>query len=109
MGKAIGTVILGILISVLGFCNRRGNLSSIHWYHRKRITEENKLPFGKAVGLGTILCGASLSLFGVLSFLAEKTQLDLLAAIGSVILAIGLAVGLALSLYAIIKYNKGLF
>lgn len=87
----------------------KGNISSIHWYHRKRITEENRLPFGRMVGLGTIICGISISIFGFLSFVAEKTQIDLFAIVGAVIVVVGLVIGLALSLYAMIKYNKGIF
>ena len=109
MGAVIEPIILGIIISILGFSNMKGNISSIHWYHRKRITEENRLPFGRMIGLGTIICGVSIVIHGCLSFLAEKTQIDLFTIIGSVILVIGLVIGLALSLYAMIKYNKGIF
>ena len=109
MDAAIVPVILGIFISILGFSNRKGNLSSIHWYHRTRVTEENRLPFGRLIGLGTIICGISLVIFGCLSFVAEKTQTDLFTIIGAVIVVIGLVAGLALSFYAMLKYNKGIF
>lgn len=109
MGAVIGPIILGIFISVLGFSNMKGNISSIHWYHRKRITEENRLPFGRMIGLGTIICGISIMIFGCFSFVAEKTQIDLFSIIGAVIVVAGLVIGLALSLYAMIKYNKGIF
>ena len=109
MGAVIGPIILGIFISILGFFYFFCNISSIHWYHRKRITEENRLPFGRMIGLGTIICGVSIAIFGCLSFVAEKTQIDLFTIIGSVIVVIGLVIGLALSLYAMIKYNKGIF
>lgn len=109
MDAVIVPVVLGIIITVLGVSNRKGNISSIHWYHRKRVTEEDRLPFGKMVGLGTIICGVSLTIFGCLTFVAEKTQTELFTLIGSGIVVVGLAAGLALSLYAIMKYNKGLF
>ena len=109
MGAVIGPIILGIFISVLGFSNMKGNISSIHLYHRKRITEENRLPFGRMIGLGTIICGISIMIFGCFSFVAEKTQIDLFSIIGAVIVVAGLVIGLALSLYAMIKYNKGIF
>lgn len=109
MGAAIGPIILGIFISILGFSNMKGNISSIHRYHRKRVTEENRLPFGRMIGLGTIICGVAIVVFGCLSFVAEKTQIDLFTIIGSVIVVIGLVIGLALSFYAMIKYNKGIF
>jgi len=109
MGDFIGPVFLGIFIVILGLSNMKGNISSLHWYHRKRVTEENRLPFGRMVGLGTIICGVSLVIFGCLSFAADRTQIDLFTMIGSVIVGIGLVIGLALSLYAMIKYNKGIF
>lgn len=34
MGDVIGPVILGIIISILGISNMKGNISSLHWYHR---------------------------------------------------------------------------
>ena len=109
MDSAIGPAILGIIICILGVSNRKGNISSIHWYHRKRITEETRLPFGKMIGLGTIICGAALIAFGIFSFVTVITENDLFTIIGSVLVVLGLAVGLALSLYAMIKYNKGIF
>ena len=109
MDTGIGPIILGILLSILGFFNMKGNLSSIHRYHRKRITAENRVPFGRMVGAGTIICGISLVVSGCLTCISEKMQLDTLALIGSVVLGVGLVVGLALSFYAMLKYNKGIF
>ena len=48
-------------------------------------------------------------IFGCVSFVAEKTQIDIFTIIGAVIVVVGLVIGLALSLYAMIKYNKGIF
>ncbi len=109
MGSGIGPMILGVFLSILGFFNMKGNISSVHCYHRKRITEENRLPFGRMIGLGTIICGVSLVIFGCLTFVAEKTQTELFIILGAVIVVIGLVTGLALSLYAMMKYNKGVF
>lgn len=109
MSDVIGPIIIGIFISILGVSNMKDNISSIHWYHRKRITDENRLPFGRMIGLGTIICGVSIVIFGCLSFAAVKTQIDLFTIIGTVIVVVGLVIGLALSLYAMIKYNKGIF
>ena len=109
MGDVVGPIILGVFISMLGFFNMKGNISSVHWYHRTRITEANKLSFGRMIGLGTIICGVSIIIFGCLSFVTVITQMDLFTTIGSVIVVVGLVIGLALSLYAMIKYNKGIF
>ncbi len=102
-------VILGIVILLIGISNMKGNISSIHSYHRKRVTEENRIPFGRMVGIGTVICGASLIIFGALTFVADKIQSNLLIIISSVLLIIGLIAGLGLSFYAMIKYNKGIF
>lgn len=109
MGSGIVPIVLGIFISILGIFNMRGNISSIHWYHRQRVTEENIIPFGKKVGLGTIIIGISIIVFGVFSLVTELTKIDLFVTVGAVLVVIGIVVGLALSLYAMIKYNKGIF
>lgn len=107
--SVITPIILGIFIAILGLFNMKGHISSVHWYHRTRITEENRLPFGRLIGLGTVIIGISLVILGCLIFVAEKTQTELFTMIGSAVAAIGIVIGLALSLYAMIKYNKGIF
>ena len=109
MGSVLVPVLLGALIIGLGISNMKGNISTIHWYHRQRVTEEDRIPFGKAVGLGTVIMGAGIAVFGCLNFAAEKTQNDIFVAIGSVILIAALVVGLVISFWAMIKYNKGIF
>ena len=64
---AIVTAIVGIVCIVLGFSNRKGNINSLHSYHRERVSEEDRLPFGKAVGLGTIIIGVALIVNGALT------------------------------------------
>ena len=109
MTSALIPVLLGIIIIGLGVSNMKGNLSSIHWYHRQRVTEADRIPFGEAVGLGTIIMGAGIAVFGCMNYAAEKTQNDIFVAIGSVILIAALVVGLVISFWAMIKYNKGIF
>mgnify|MGYP001783776492 CR=1 FL=1 len=109
MGAVIGPMILGVLLLILGFFNRRGHISSLHWYHRRRVTEENRLPFGRLVGLGTMIIGGGLVAFGGLTFAAQQTETALFAAAGEVVAMIGLVAGLGLSFYAMTKYNGGLF
>ena len=107
--ESIFTVILGIVCIFIGILNRKGNISTLHSYHRKRVSEEDRLPFGKMIGIGTIIIGASLILMGTLSFIAESTEQNLYNIIGSVLLIAGLVVGFVISFYAMIKYNKGIF
>lgn len=109
MVSLLTTLPVGILIAVLGIVNMTGNISSLHWYHRHRVTEEDRKPFGKLVGLGTLICGLAVILYGIMFFLGETIENDALLLIGGVLLLIGLAVGMVISLYAIKKYNKGIF
>lgn len=105
----ITTVGVGILVSVLAIINMTGNISTIHGYHRKRVTEENRKPFGRLVGLGTLIIGIAIIVFGVLFFIFEQTKLEFLVIIGTVELIAGIVVGTIISFYAMIKYNKGIF
>ena len=101
--------ILGVVLIVLGIMNMKGNISSLHWYHRQRVTEEDRKPFGKLVGLGTLIIGIALVISGILFWISEVTATELWLIIGCVITVVGIVVGLVLSFYAMIKYNKGIF
>ena len=100
---------LGILISILGIINMTGNISSLHWYHRQRVTEENRKPFGKLVGLGTLIIGLSMIVFGILFLIFEQTQLQAFVVIGVIELIMSIIVGMIVSFYAMKKYNGGIF
>ena len=56
-----------------------------------------------------IIIGISLLFMGGLSFIANSLQESIYSIIGIVILIVGLVVGLGISFYAMIKYNKGIF
>ena len=100
---------LGVVCIILGILNIKGNISTLHAYHKHRVCEEDKPKFAKLVGIGTIIDGASFAIMGALSIMAEKMQNNAYAAVGSAVLAVGLVVGLGISFYAMIKYNKGIF
>ena len=109
MESVVVPIVLGIFIVVLGICNFKGIINSIHWYHRQRVAEENKMAYAKLMGVGTVLCGAGIIVFGTLSLVTELTKLSFFTIIGSASVIIGLIIGLGISLYAMIKYNKGIF
>lgn len=109
MTEFITTLAVGILVSVLGIINMTGNISSLHRYHRHRVSEENKKPFGRLVGLGTLIVGVALMVFGGLMFVFEQTALQIILVIAPIILIAGVVVGLAISFYAMKKYNGGIF
>ena len=105
----ITTTIVGIILCVLGCVNMTGNISSLHWYHRQRVTDENRKPFGKLVGLGTLIIGIALIVFCTLFFIYEQTHLGALVIIGTVELIVGIIAGMIVSFYAMKKYNGGIF
>ena len=96
-----------IMMWVMDMC--RGNHWSPLQYHGQRVSEENRKPFGKPVGLGTLIIGIAMILFGILSFVFEQTQLKAFSVIGTVELIASILVGLAISFYAMKKYNGGIF
>lgn len=109
MEEYILPIIVGLIIVVMGIANTKGNISTLHWYHRKRVSEADRVPFGRLVGSGTILMGTSLILFGVLSYAADSFRNPLLETIGTGIMVVSIIAGLGISFYAMMKYNKGIF
>lgn len=94
-------LVFGILFIVIGTTNMKGDISSIHWYHRTRIKEKDRKQYGKLVGLSTIIIGIFMVFdFFLKVFFSFETDL---------ILIIGFVLGIVLFIYAQIKYNKGIF
>ena len=104
--KLIVILIVGITIIIMGIANIRGNLSTLHKYHTKNITEDNKPAFGKLSGIGHIIVGISLILNAILSAIATRLDIATYSTIGNIILIAGSAIGIGIILYSIIKYNK---
>jgi uncharacterized membrane protein HdeD (DUF308 family) len=109
MNDLIITLVIGIILIFIGIANMKGNISSLHSYHRHRVSEEDRIPFGKKTGLGTIIIGLAVIVSGILKTVASSTGNPGFNTAGDVIIAAGLIVGLGLSFYAMIKYNKGIF
>ena len=105
MKDFIITLLLGILICVMGAINMTGNISTLHKYHRQRVSEEDRKPFGKLVGLGTLVIGVGLIIFSVFNFI----NVGILTTLGMIILIVSIVVGMGLNFYAMFKYNKGIF
>ena len=101
--------LVGVVCIILGISNMRGNISSLHSYHRHRVSEEDRIPFGKQVGLGTIIIGIGIIVFSVLLSVTLYTENDIFALIGTALLIMGLVIGLVISFRAMQKYNKGIF
>ena len=109
MAGNIVAFLVGVVCIVLGISNMRGNISTLHFYHRHRVSEEDRIPFGKQVGLGTMILGISIIIFSILSTLTLYTENNIFTLIGAVVLIVGIVAGLIMSFKAMIKYNKGIF
>ncbi len=94
-------LVFGICLSVLGIINIKGNISTIHSYNRRNVKEEDIPKYGKAVGTGTLVIGASLILSYLVTFWNQ-------ASIDYIVLP-AMVVGLAFILYGQLKYNHGIF
>ena len=105
----IVTFLVGVVCIVLGISNTKGNISSLHEYHRSRVSEEDRVPFGKQVGLGTIIVGIGIIVFSVLSTLTLCTENDIFILLGTVLLIGAIIIGIVISFRAMKKYNKGIF
>ena len=109
MVGAITPILVGIICIILGLQNRKGKIESLHSYHRKRVSQEDRLPFGKAVGNGMILIGIAVILMGIFLVIAQLTNSEVYATIGTVVMFLGMIPGFVITFKAMIKYNKGIF
>ena len=109
MAGFVFSFLVGILCILLGRSNMRGNISSIHAYHRSRVSEADRAAFGKQVGLGTILIGIGIVVFSILSAITLYTGIDIFLLIGTGLMMGSIIAGLTFSLHAMVKYNKGIF
>lgn len=99
-------VMVGILCCVIGVMNIMGNVSTIKWRQRRYVAEEDLAAFGKLVGVGTVAIGVAILLFSLFQGIATAIASPLLELIGAILLLIGAAIGVALTMYATFKYNR---
>ena len=108
MIEFIGGILVGLVCIGLGIANMRGHIGSLHSYHRHRVSEEDRIPFGRMVGLGTIITGVGILAFSAFNFAALYTENSTFVTLGTIAMIAGLVIGLGISFYAMIKYNKGI-
>ena len=109
MDSLLFSFVIGAVVIIIGALNMKGNISTLHRYHRDNIQEENRIPYGKKVGLGTIIIGGAVILSACLEFASVKMNTQALKTLSTAILIIGLVVGFVLIIRAMLKYNKGIF
>jgi len=102
MGKIITLLFIGGVLTLLGIMNIKGNVSTIHWYNRRKVNKHDIPKYGKCMGAGSIIMGIALIVSAILEFAFKSSLFDYL-------LLDGCFVGLAVMLYGQFKYNKGIF
>ena len=95
-------IALGVMMVVLGAFNFKGNIATIHWYNRRKVTKENQLPYCRLMGWGTLVIGDGLIISALVSSMINVE-------LGASITLFAVVVGFAIMLIAQFKYNKGLF
>ena len=93
---------IGVICVLFGIFNMCGNIGSIHWYNRRKVTKENQKVYCMFVGLGTLIVGAAIIVGVVIQALGNITA-------SGWVIGIGVLIGLVFILYAQFKYNRGLF
>lgn len=94
-------LISGICITILGIFNLKGNISSIHWYNRLKIREENRKKYGKSMGIGALIIGICMTITAILQMIFYNENIWYITVVEIVI-------GLIFMIYGQIKYNKGI-
>ena len=97
-------IILTVFFIRNGIDNLKGNIDSVHWYNRRRITEETRPKYGKLIGISTLICAGGVILCTILDLVYGE-----LPEIGGWIVLIAIAVSIVIMIYAQFKYNKGIF
>jgi amino acid transporter len=105
MFELVIQIIIGLVLIIIGFSNRKGNLKLLHSYHVKNVKKEDELPFGKLIGLGSIIVGITIIVVSIFDFLTRKE----FTLVSNILLFSGLIPGISIILYALFKYNKGIF
>ena len=109
MYEYIVAIIVGIACVVIGIMNTRGIISMMHSYHRKRVSEEDRIPFGRMTGAGMITIGGGIIVSGALSLISFLSESSILGNVGTGLMIATLVVGIVLIFAAMKKYNKGIF
>ena len=95
-------VAIGIMVNIFGHFNFKGNINSIHWYNRARVTKENEKKYGKMMGIGMMIMGTGIIVTTLLQIIFDSESLWLIT-------VISIIVGLLFMIYGQFKYNKGIF
>ncbi len=104
MGELIIFSAVSIAFIVLGVLHIKGFLLPSRY--TRKISEQDKAPFGKITGLGAVILGASALAFCVLFGISLSTQNQAFLSVGAMIWIVGGIGGAVLMLRAGLKYIK---
>lgn len=105
MNAMMAVVLLaaGILFLILGWLIwKKEKITLLHDYHYAKVKPEDRKAYTGAMGKGLNAVGIGMIAGGVM----QLTQYE---AIGWCLLGAAFAVGLAVMIYAQMKYNRGIF
>lgn len=105
MNAMMAVVLLaaGILFLILGWLIwKKEKITLLHDYHYAKVKPEDRKAYTGAMGKGLSAMGIGMIASGVM----QLTQYE---AIGWYLLGTAFAVGLAVMIYAQMKYNRGIF
>lgn len=95
-------LLMSFIFIILAISNISGSISTIHWYHRQRVSKEDTNKYGKVIGIGMLIIGISFLLTAILQIIFRISNLWYIP-------LIGIIVGLIITVYGQFKYNKGIF
>lgn len=102
MGKNYFLIFFGAILVIVGILNMKGNLSSIHWYNYRNVSEADVPKYGKCIGTGSVIIGAAFIIAAVLEMMIQSEIFDYIS-------LAGILIGSGIMVYGQIKYNKGFF
>lgn len=98
VGSIVG--VIGIIFIVLGLLLwKKERISLLHEYHYDKVSKANKKTFCTISGLGVVIIGVGLLLTGILIGITDSAWSFL-------VFAICFVIGLALLIYAGVRYNN---
>ena len=96
-GMIVG--LIGIVLVIIGYLLwKKEKISLLHDYHYDKVSVENKKAFCTISGIGVIIIGIGLLITGIVVGITDAVW-------SFIAFAIGFVIGLAMLIYAGIKYN----
>ena len=100
IGAAIGSGVLALVFIYLGYLIwKKEKITLLHSYHYDKVSPSDKQAFCKISGWGIIFIGIGLLITAIIIGITDSV-------LSFIAFALGFVVGLALLIYAGIKYNS---